>query len=57
MNSDTPLRFGTVEVAAASIGADAQVLRLELLNGTLNKMELAMLIEFLQAKQDQLSEP
>lgn len=57
MNGDTPLTFGTVEVAAAYVSADARALRLELLDGALNKHELGMLIHFLKAKQEQLSEP
>lgn len=54
MNGNTPLRFGTVEVAIARINADAKLLQLHLLDGVLNKDELRMLIQFLQAKQDQL---
>ena len=54
MPGDTPLKFGTNVVATASIIADAKRLRLHILDGTLNKDELEMLIKFLQAKRDQL---
>lgn len=54
MSGDTPLKFGTVEVATARITADGTLLQLNLLDGLLNTEELGMLIEFLSAKQDQL---
>ena len=54
MPDDTPLRFGTNVVAAASIIADEKLLRLHILDGALNGDELRMLIKFLQAKRDQL---
>ena len=54
MSGDTPLKFGTNVVAAASIISDAKLLRLHILEGTLNADELEMLIKFLQAKRDQL---
>lgn len=57
LNGDTPLKFDIVEVAAAYISADRRALHFELLDGALNKHELAMLIHFLQAKREQLSEP
>jgi hypothetical protein len=56
MKGNTPLKFGTVEVAAAYV-TDAKLLRLKLLDGLLNRVELGMLIQFLQAKQDQLDTP
>jgi hypothetical protein len=56
MKGDTPLKFGTVEVAAAYV-TDGKFLRLKLLDGLLNRVELGMLIRFLQAKQDQLDAP
>ena len=54
MPGDTPLKFGTNVVAAASIISDAKLLRLHILDGALNRDELGMLIKFLQAKRDQL---
>lgn len=54
MNGKMPLKFGTVEIAAAEIIGDAMFLRLEILEGVVNKEELRMLIQFLQAKQDLL---
>lgn len=53
MTADTPLKFGTVEVAIARVTADGKNLRLGLLEGLLTSDELGMLIKFLQAKQDQ----
>jgi hypothetical protein len=57
MKDRTPLKFGTVEVATAYVGADEKCLRLHLLEGRLDKDELEMLIRFLQAKRDQLEAP
>jgi hypothetical protein len=37
MNGDTPLKFGTVEVAIARINADAKLLQLNLRDGVLNR--------------------
>ena len=56
MKGDTPLKFGTVEVAAAYV-TDGKFLRLKLLDGLLNRVELGMLIQFMQAKQGQLDAP
>jgi len=44
------LKFGTVQVAKADVADDRKQLRLNLLDGVLNKHELGMLIEFLRAK-------
>jgi hypothetical protein len=49
MKGATPLKFGTLEVAAAYV-TDGKFLRLKLLDGLLNRVVLGMLIQFLQAK-------
>ena len=54
MTDDGLLKFGTVQVAKADATDDQRQLRLNLLDGELNKHELGMLIEFLQAKQEAL---
>lgn len=57
MNGDLPLKFGTLEVAVAEVAADAKKLELKVRGGMLNKHELGMLIQFLQAKRDALDPP
>ena len=57
MKGETPLKFGTVAVAVAYV-TDGKFLRDSmLLDGLLNRVVLGMLIQFLQAKQDQLDAP
>jgi hypothetical protein len=50
MTDETLLKFGTVQAAKADVADDCKQLRLNLLDGVLNKHELGMLIEFLRAK-------
>ena len=57
MKGDPPLKFGTLEVAVADVIADPRLLQLKVSDGTLNKHELGMLIQFLQAKRDALDPP
>jgi len=54
MTDKSLLKFGTVQVAKADVADDRKQLRLNLLDGVLNKHELGMLIEFLRAKQETL---
>ena len=54
MADETLLKFGTVQVAKADVAADQKQLQLNLLDGVLNKHELGMLIQFLQAKPEAL---
>jgi hypothetical protein len=55
MTDQALLKFGTVQVAKADVADDQKQLQLNLLDGVLNKHELGMLIEFLQAKQEALA--
>lgn len=57
MNGDLPLKFGTLEIAMADVIADAKLLHVKFGDGVLNKHELGMLIQFLQAKRDALDPP
>ena len=57
MNGEQPLKFGTLEVAMADVIADSRLLQLKVGEGVLNKHELGMLIQFLQAKRDALDPP
>jgi hypothetical protein len=54
MTDGALMKFGTVQVAKADVTDDRKQLHLNLLDGVLNKHELGMLIEFLQAKQEAL---
>ena len=49
--TETPMQFGTVQVAKADVADDRKQLHLSTLDGVLNKHELGMLIEFLRVKQ------
>ena len=57
MNDDLPLKFGTLAVAMADVIADSRLLQIKVGEGVLNKHELGMLIQFLQAKRDALDPP
>ena len=57
MNGELPLKFGTLEVAVADVVEDSRLLQLKVGDGVLNKHELGMLIQFLQAKRDALDPP
>ena len=52
MTDEALLKFGTVQVVKADVADDRKQLRLNLLDGVLNKHELGMLIKFLQEKQE-----
>ena len=52
MTDEALLKFGTVQVVKADVAVDRKQLRLNLLDGELNKHELGMLIKFLQEKQE-----
>lgn len=57
MTDQTPLKFGSVQIAKADVEGDGTQLHLNLLEGVVNKHELGMLIKFLQAKQETLGAP
>ena len=52
MTDEALLKFGTVQVVKADVADDRKQLRLNLLDGVLNKHELGMLIKFLLGKQE-----
>ena len=52
MADEALLKFGTVQVVKADVADDRKQLRLNLLDGVLNKHELGMLIKFLREKQE-----
>ena len=52
MTDEALLKFGTVQVVKADVADDRKQLRLNLLDGVLNKHELGMLIKFLREKQE-----
>ena len=52
MTDEALLKFGTVQVVKADVADDRKQLRLNLLDGVLNKPELGMLIKFLREKQE-----
>ena len=52
MTNEALLKFGTVQVVKADVADDRKQLRLNLLDGVLNKHELGMLIKFLREKQE-----
>ena len=52
MADEALLKFGTVQVVKADVADDRKQLRLNLLDGVLNKPELGMLIKFLREKQE-----
>jgi hypothetical protein len=54
MNNSERMKIGTVEVVRAEIVADSTQLELHLLDGTMNKHEVGMLILLLQEKQEKM---
>ena len=52
MTDEALLKFGTVQVVKADVADDRKQLRLNLLDGVLNKHELGMLMKFLREKQE-----
>ena len=54
MHAQPRVKFGSVEVACAEIVADGTLLQLHLLEGTMNKHEVGMLIKLLQENQEKM---
>jgi len=52
MADEALLKFGTVQVVKADVADDRKQLRLNVLDGVLNRHELGMLIKFLREWQE-----